>query len=91
MALNAAIVPWAKSLNSTRSPIYIADTNTGFTGADEVDGVHPNANGDRKIAGRLYPILLQIINQNCEASNAVECLAENLAGGLDGDVNGDVD
>ncbi|TVY16140.1 hypothetical protein LARI1_G005928 [Lachnellula arida] len=78
--LNAAILPWAKALNSTDSPIYVADTNTGFTDADEVDGVHPNANGDRKIAGCLYPILRQIIDQSCEAGDAVGC----LAGGLEG-------
>ncbi|TVY87356.1 hypothetical protein LAWI1_G006341 [Lachnellula willkommii] len=78
--LNAAILPWAKALNSTASPIYVADTNTGFTDADEVDGVHPIANGDRKIAGRLYPILRQNFNQNCGAGNAVGC----LAGGLEG-------
>ncbi|TVY44386.1 Multidomain esterase [Lachnellula occidentalis] len=91
VALNAAILPWAKSLNSTDSPIYIADTNTGFTDRDLADGVHPNSDGDRKIAGRLYPILLQIINENREASNAVEYLLGHLDGDLDGDVDGDVD
>ncbi|TVY41479.1 hypothetical protein LSUB1_G002607 [Lachnellula subtilissima] len=91
VALNAEIFPWAESLNSTDPPIYIADMNTGFADSDERDGVRPNAEGDRKIAGRLYPILLQIIEQNCEASNALEYLAGYIDGALDEAIDGDED
>ena len=65
--------------------------NTGFADSDERDGIHPNAEGDRKIAGRLYPILLQIIKQNGEASNALEYLAGYINGVLDENGDGDFD
>lgn len=65
-ALNAAIPNWVQSQNTTESPIYIADTNTGFTAQDLRDGVHPNAAGDEIIACGLFPVLLRVINESLE-------------------------
>jgi lysophospholipase L1-like esterase len=62
--LNAEIPIWARSHNSTASPIYVADCNTGFPSTALRDGVHPNTAGDQIIASRLSPILLQAINQS---------------------------
>ena len=78
IALNAAIPAWAKSQNSTDSPMYIADTNTGVTNDDLRDGVHPNLDGDKIIASRLYPILLQVVNQSFRESNVIEDIDSEL-------------
>ncbi|KAK3682858.1 SGNH hydrolase-type esterase domain-containing protein [Podospora appendiculata] len=63
-ALNAAIPAWAKGLNSTDSPIVLADCNTGFKTSDLRDGVHPNASGDKIIASRVGPLLLNYVKQS---------------------------
>ncbi|RPA84615.1 SGNH hydrolase [Ascobolus immersus RN42] len=60
-AINAQIPNWARNLNSTASPIYIADTATGYTTGMLRDGVHPNAQGDALITQRLTPVLLPLI------------------------------
>lgn len=60
-ALNARIPDWAKGLNSTDSPIVIADCNTGFPTSDLRDGVHPNIAGDHLLASRIGPLLLNSI------------------------------
>ncbi|KAK1755379.1 SGNH hydrolase [Echria macrotheca] len=62
--INAAIPAWAKGLNSTDSPILIADCNTGFPTSDLRDGVHPNIAGDKIIASRVGPLLLQLVKQS---------------------------
>lgn len=64
VALNAAIPAWAQGLNSTESPIVIADCNTGFSTSMLRDGVHPNAQGDQLIASRIGPLLLNYINES---------------------------
>lgn len=66
-ALNAAIPAWAKGLNSTESPIVIADCNTGFPTSDLRDGVHPNAAGDKILASRISPLLLNYISESLAA------------------------
>lgn len=63
-SLNAAIPAWAKGLNSTDSPIVIADCNTGFSTSMLRDGVHPNAQGDDVIASRVGPLLLDYVSQS---------------------------
>ena len=63
-AINAAIPAWAKGLNTTESPIVIADCNTGFSTSMLRDGVHPNAEGDGVIASRVGPLLLNYISQS---------------------------
>ncbi|KAB5542567.1 SGNH hydrolase [Coniochaeta sp. 2T2.1] len=63
-AINAAIPAWAKGLNTTDSPIVIADCNTGFSTSMLRDGVHPNLDGDKVIASRVGPLLLNYISQS---------------------------
>jgi len=60
-ALNKAIPTWAVSKNTTESPIWVVDQYTGFSTSDLRDGVHPNANGDAKMAAKWYPALVNAI------------------------------
>ncbi|OAA65990.1 carbohydrate esterase family 3 protein [Niveomyces insectorum RCEF 264] len=64
VAINQAIPDWAAKLNSTDSPIVIADCNTGFPTSDLRDGVHPNIAGDKILASRIGPLLLNYINES---------------------------
>ena len=59
--LNARIPAWAAGLNTTESPIVIADCYTGFSTSDLRDGVHPSLSGDRIIASRVGPLLLDFV------------------------------
>ncbi|GAA0207540.1 hypothetical protein GCM10010492_01380 [Saccharothrix mutabilis subsp. mutabilis] len=60
--LNAAIPGWAAAKSTARSPVTVVDQWTGFsTSADTGDGVHPNASGDRKIAGRWFPAVVNAL------------------------------
>jgi len=61
-SLNNAIPGWANSLNTTASPIWIADGATGFTSGMLRDGIHPNAQGDALLVSRISPVLIQAIN-----------------------------
>ncbi|KAL2167875.1 hypothetical protein VTG60DRAFT_662 [Thermothelomyces hinnuleus] len=54
-------------LNSTDSPIVIADCNTGVPTWDLRDGVHPNAAGDKILASRIGPLLLDYIKGSLAA------------------------
>ncbi|KAK4119224.1 carbohydrate esterase family 3 protein [Parathielavia appendiculata] len=63
-AINARIPEWARGLNSTESPIVIADCYTGFSTSDLRDGVHPSLSGDRIIASRVGPLLLSYVRQS---------------------------
>ncbi|KAF1971313.1 SGNH hydrolase [Bimuria novae-zelandiae CBS 107.79] len=57
--LNAQIPAWAAGLNKTESLIWVVDQYTGFSGSVDLrDGVHPNANGDQKMANVWYPALI---------------------------------
>lgn len=61
-ALNAAIPGWAAAKTTARSPVVVVDQWTGFsTAADTYDGVHPNAAGDQKMAGRWFPALTALL------------------------------
>lgn len=62
-ALNSAIPSWAAGLNTTQSPIWVVDQNTGFTSSDLRDGVHPNTSGDQKMANKWYPALINAFKQ----------------------------
>ncbi|KAL2115328.1 hypothetical protein VTJ04DRAFT_9583 [Mycothermus thermophilus] len=65
--LNARIPQWAASLNTTESPIVIADCYTGFNSFSDLrDGVHPSLSGDRLIASRVGPLLLNYVRQALE-------------------------
>ena len=62
-AFNAAIPPWAAATSTAASPVTVVDQWTGFdTATDTPDGVHPNDNGNRKIADRWYPALTAAIS-----------------------------
>ncbi len=66
-AINEQIPTWAAGLNSTDSPIAIADCNTGFPSSDLRDGVHPNAAGDQIIASKVGPLLIDFVKSMVEA------------------------
>lgn len=52
-ALGEAVVTWASEKSTPESPIVPVDQYSGFDpNADTRDGVHPNADGDRKLAER---------------------------------------
>ncbi|GAA2337087.1 cellulose binding domain-containing protein [Dactylosporangium salmoneum] len=64
VALNAAIPGWAAAHTTAASPVVVVDQWTGFdTAADTGDGVHPNDNGNRKMADRWYPPLAAVLNK----------------------------
>ncbi len=63
-AINTAIPGWAQAHTTSQSPIAIADCSraAGFTNAMlQSDGVHPNDQGDRFIADKIGPKLVQFI------------------------------
>ncbi|HEY8474697.1 MAG TPA: cellulose binding domain-containing protein [Natronosporangium sp.] len=63
VALNNAIPGWAASKTTSQSPVVVVDQWTGFdTATDTYDGVHPNAAGDQKMAGRWYPALTAVLD-----------------------------
>ncbi|GIH95153.1 hypothetical protein Psi01_57830 [Planobispora siamensis] len=63
VSFNNAIPAWASATSTPQSPIVVVDQWTGFnTGTDTYDGVHPNAAGDRKIADRWYPALVNLLS-----------------------------
>ncbi|KIH91646.1 hypothetical protein SPBR_02006 [Sporothrix brasiliensis 5110] len=62
--INKAIPAWATGLNSTDSPIVIADCNTDFPTSDLRDGIHPNLSGDKVMASRIGPLLLNFIKES---------------------------
>lgn len=62
ITLNNSIPGWAQSKTSSQSPIIIVDQWTGFDViADTYDGVHPNEQGDRKIAAKWYNALTPLL------------------------------
>jgi len=63
-AINARIPAWAAGLNTTESPIVIADCYTGFQTSYLRDGVHPNLDGDKIIASRVGPLLLDFVKKS---------------------------
>jgi|WetSurMetagenome_2_1015567.scaffolds.fasta_scaffold00856_10 acyl-CoA thioesterase I len=57
-SLNAALPVLADSLSTGLSPVNIVDQNFGFDPiVDSYDGAHPNADGERKMAGKWYGAL----------------------------------
>lgn len=63
-AINARIPAWAAGLNTTESPIVVADCYTGFQTSYLRDGVHPNLDGDKVIASRVGPLLLDFVKKS---------------------------
>ena len=62
-AINTAIPTWVTEMNTTESPIIIADCSSeaGYTSAMHRDGIHPNAQGDQFMAKQIGPPLIQFI------------------------------
>jgi hypothetical protein len=55
---NARIASLAPALTTTQSRVIAVDQNTGFSiSSDLVDGIHPTASGDQKIANRWFAAL----------------------------------
>ena len=62
ITLNNSLPAWAQTKNTSQSPIIIVDHWTGFdVNTDTYDGVHPNEQGDRKIAANWYDALTPIL------------------------------
>ncbi|KAF8705283.1 GDSL-like Lipase/Acylhydrolase family, partial [Rhizoctonia solani] len=62
IAFNSAIPAWAKNKTTTASPITVVDLYKGFnTTTDTYDGVHPNENGNAKIAASYYPFIYNVV------------------------------
>lgn len=62
--LNAEIPDWAAALSTAQSPIHVVDQHTGFDpAADTYDGVHPDEDGDVKIAANWFAALDEILAQ----------------------------
>lgn len=58
--LNEAMPIWAETANLTKSPLWLVNQWTDFNGSvDLKDGVHPGRSGDKKIADKFYPVILQ--------------------------------
>ncbi|KAF2739046.1 SGNH hydrolase [Polyplosphaeria fusca] len=62
IALNKAMDDWAKANTKSESPITLVDNWTGFdASADTIEGEHPNASGNRKMADKfLQPTISAI-------------------------------
>lgn len=59
VAFNKEIPTWAASLSTTQSPIKVVDQYSGWVSStDTYDGVHPNENGNVKMAARWFQPLL---------------------------------
>ncbi|WP_428940374.1 carbohydrate-binding protein [Fontivita pretiosa] len=60
--LNAGIASVAASKSTGSSPVVRVDQFSGFdVNADTIDGVHPNASGDQKLANRWFDALEPLI------------------------------
>ncbi|WP_026065882.1 SGNH/GDSL hydrolase family protein [Actinoalloteichus spitiensis] len=60
--LNAAVPAWAAERSTPGSPVLVADHWTGFdTDLHTYDGVHPNAEGDRRMADTWYAALTPLL------------------------------
>ncbi|KDN43226.1 hypothetical protein RSAG8_06193, partial [Rhizoctonia solani AG-8 WAC10335] len=62
IAFNSAIPAWAKNKTTSASPITVVNLYTGFnTTTDTYDGVHPNENGNVKIAASYYKPVYNVV------------------------------
>ncbi|KFZ18986.1 hypothetical protein V501_00888 [Pseudogymnoascus sp. VKM F-4519 (FW-2642)] len=71
IALNSAIPAWAAAKSTTKSPITVVDCYTGYnTATDTYDGVHPNDNGNVKLANAWFKPLQAAISAASSGSKA---------------------
>lgn len=62
MDVNAAIPELAAEMNTEESPVILVDQFTGFdVNKDTYDGVHPNAQGEEKMAQRWFEAIQQAL------------------------------
>jgi len=60
--LNAAIAAWALNITTTALPITVVDCWTGFNAKTMTqDGVHPNDQGNQKMANCWYGPLVKAV------------------------------
>lgn len=72
VALNDAIPAWAEGLNSTESPIFVADVyNFPYPSTDLRDGVHPNDAGDEIIAQVISPLMMAVVQESLSGKAAI--------------------
>lgn len=65
VSLNNAIPQLAKDLSTKESPVIVVDQFSGFdAGADTYDGVHPNENGEEKMAQVWFKAIMDVVNTN---------------------------
>jgi lysophospholipase L1-like esterase len=70
--LNNAIPAWAEGLNTTQSPIYVADVyGYPYPPTDLRDGVHPNDAGDVIIADVVAPVLINVVKAYLSVNTTV--------------------
>jgi lysophospholipase L1-like esterase len=83
VALDNAIPGWADGKSTSQSPIIVVDQWTGFNAdTDTRDGVHPNDEGEHKMADKWYPPLAALLSGSTPTS------APTPTGGTRGDANG---
>jgi lysophospholipase L1-like esterase len=65
-SLNRQIIELARSKDSPSHPVTVVNMNEDFAISKELqlDGVHPNDAGDRKIGSRFAAALLTTLNQS---------------------------
>jgi len=62
-ALNNSLASLVAELNTPNSPVILVDQNSGFNvNTDTFDRIHPNDNGERKMADRWYGAIMRKIN-----------------------------
>jgi hypothetical protein len=59
--LNVKIKALVTQLNTEASPVILVDQNTGITSSDLYDGIHPNANGEAKMAQKWFDAISKYI------------------------------
>ncbi|KAI4136549.1 MAG: hypothetical protein LQ340_008126, partial [Diploschistes diacapsis] len=60
LSLNTLLRLWAEQANAKISPVYLVDHFSGFDPvADLRDGLHPNRQGDVKMAQRWHPAMVR--------------------------------
>ena len=64
--LNGLIAELAKQKNTVEAPVILVDQNTGFSalpGVDLYDNLHPNEQGEEKMAERWYQALKSVLDK----------------------------
>ncbi|HEX8426000.1 GDSL-type esterase/lipase family protein [Hymenobacter sp.] len=82
-ALSDALVGLAGQKNTTQSSVTIVDQNANFNAqADTYDGVHPNENGEEKMASAWYQALQPLLNTTAPVTLLPAVNPSNITAGL---------